>query len=106
VIVSLALFLTAFVMAPAFQNAYDTGIKPLMANEINIEQAFERSAQPFRAFMLKNVREKDLKLFNDMANEPPPATPEEVSLRILIPAFMISELKRAFEILETSASLP
>ena len=98
VIVSLALFLTAFVMAPAFQNAYDTGIKPLMANEINIEQAFERSAQPFRAFMLKNVREKDLKLFNDMANEPPPATPEEVSLRILIPAFMISELKRAFEI--------
>ena len=69
-----------------------------MANEINAEQAFERSAVPFRAFMLKNVRDKDLKLFNDLAKEPPPAAPEQISLRILIPAFMISELKRAFEI--------
>ena len=70
----------------------------MLANEITVEQAFERASQPFRAFMLKNVRDKDLKLFNDMANEPPPATPEQLSLRILIPAFMISELKRAFEI--------
>src|SRR3954466_10839077 len=98
VIVSLALFLTAFVMGPAFQKAYDQGIKPLVANEITAEQAFERSAVPFRAFMLKNVRDKDLKLFNDLAKEPLPSAPEEISLRILIPAFMISELKRAFEI--------
>lgn len=98
VLVSLALFLTAFVMGPAFQVAYDTGIRPLMANEITPEQAFDRSSVPFRAFMLKNVRDKDLKLFSDLSREPAPATPEEISLRILVPAFMISELKRAFEI--------
>ena len=98
VIVSLALFLTAFVMGPAFQRAYDVGVRPLINNEIGVEQAFERSSEPFRAFMLKNVREKDLKLFQDLSREPLPATAEQMSLRILIPAFMISELKRAFEI--------
>jgi flagellar biosynthetic protein FliP len=98
VIISLALFLTAFVMGPAFQRAYDVGVKPLIANEITPEQAFERSSGPFREFMLKNVREKDLKLFNDLSKEPIPEQPEQMSLRILIPAFMISELKRAFEI--------
>jgi flagellar biosynthetic protein FliP len=98
VIVALALFLTAFVMGPAFQNAYDVGIKPLVANEITAEQAFERSSGPFKTFMLKNVREKDLAMFMDLSREQKPATPEQLSLRILIPAFMISELKRAFEI--------
>src|SRR5690606_14822604 len=98
VIVSLALFLTAFIMGPAFQNAYDVGIRPLINNEINVEQAFERSSEPFKTFMLKNVREKDLKLFSDLSREPAPASPETLSLRILVPAFMISELKRAFEI--------
>lgn len=98
VIVALSLFLTAFVMGPAFQNAYDIGIKPLINNEINVEQAFQRSTEPFKGFMLKNVREKDLKLFTDLSREPLPATPDQMSLRILIPAFMISELKRAFEI--------
>jgi flagellar biosynthesis protein FliP len=98
VIVSLALFLTAFVMGPAFQRAYDVGVKPLIANEVTAEQAFDRASGPFREFMLKNVREKDLKLFNDLSKEPLPAKPEDMSLRILIPAFMISELKRAFEI--------
>jgi flagellar biosynthetic protein FliP len=66
VIISLALFLTAFVMAPAFQRSCDLGIRPLMANEINAEQAFERSSGPLKAFMVKNVRDKDLKL-NDLA---------------------------------------
>jgi len=98
VIVSLALFLTAFVMGPALQRAYDTGVRPLLANEITVEQAFERGSIPLREFMQKNVREKDLKLFVDMAREPAPATPDDLSLRILVPAFMISELKRAFEI--------
>ena len=98
VIVALALFLTAFVMGPAFQNAYDVGLRPLVNNEISTEQAFERASGPFKTFMLKNVREKDLALFIDLSREAKPATPEEVSLRILIPAFMISELKRAFEI--------
>jgi flagellar biosynthetic protein FliP len=98
VIISLALFLTAFIMGPAFQNAYDVGIRPLINNEITVEQAFERSSEPFKTFMLKNVREKDLKLFSDLSREPAPASPEALSLRILVPAFMISELKRAFEI--------
>jgi flagellar biosynthetic protein FliP len=98
VLISLALFLTAFVMAPTFERSYEIGIKPLMANQITTEQAFERSAGPLRDFMLKNVREKDLKLFMDMSHEATPAKPEDVSLRVLVPAFMISELKRAFEI--------
>jgi flagellar biosynthetic protein FliP len=98
VIVSLALFLTAFVMGPALQRSYEVGIKPLISNEITAEQAFERGSGPLRAFMQKNVREKDLKLFADMAAEPAPANPDNLSLRILVPAFMISELKRAFEI--------
>jgi flagellar biosynthetic protein FliP len=70
----------------------------MLANEITAEQAFQRSSGPFKEFMLKNVREKDLKLFNDLSKETLPASPEQMSLRILIPAFMISELKRAFEI--------
>jgi flagellar biosynthesis protein FliP len=98
VIIALALFLTAFVMGPALQRSYDLGVRPLANNEISIEQAFERSSQPLRAFMQKNVRDKDLQLFTDLSGEPRPATPEQMSLRILVPAFMISELKRAFEI--------
>ena len=98
VIVSLALFLTAFVMGPALKTAYDTGIKPLVANEITAEVAFERGIIPLRAFMQKNVREKDLKLFVDMSRSDIPNSPDELSLRVLVPAFMISELKRAFEI--------
>jgi flagellar biosynthetic protein FliP len=98
VLVSLALFLTAFVMGPSFERAYDVGIKPLIANQITTEQAFERSSGPLRDFMLKNVREKDLKLFIDMAKEDKVSAPEDLSMRIVVPAFMISELKRAFEI--------
>jgi flagellar biosynthetic protein FliP len=98
VIIALALFLTGFVMGPTLQQSYDNGIRPLVANEINVEQALERAGGPLRTFMQKNVREKDLKLFMDLSREPPPATPEQMSMRILIPAFMISELKRAFEI--------
>jgi flagellar biosynthetic protein FliP len=98
VMVALALFLTAFVMGPVLQRSYEDGVRPLIANQITVEQAVERGAAPLRTFMQKNVREKDLKLFMDMSGEAPPATPEQMSLRILVPAFMISELKRAFEI--------
>ena len=98
VITALALFLTAFVMGPTLQKAYDDGVRPLVANQITVEQALERGAAPLRAFMQKNVREKDLKLFMDLSGDPPPATPDAMSMRILVPAFMISELKRAFEI--------
>ncbi|OQW57526.1 MAG: flagellar biosynthetic protein FliP, partial [Proteobacteria bacterium SG_bin9] len=98
VIIALALFLTAFVMGPVLQKVYDDAVKPLVANEISTEDALQRGAAPLRGFMLKNVREKDLKLFLDLSGDPRPATPDDMSLRILVPAFMISELKRAFEI--------
>jgi flagellar biosynthetic protein FliP len=98
VIIALALFLTAFVMGPVLQKSYDDGIRPLVANQISVEEAMERGAMPLRGFMQKNVREKDLKLFMDLAKEPPVAGPDQMPLRILVPAFMISELRRAFEI--------
>jgi flagellar biosynthetic protein FliP len=98
VVISLALFLTAFVMAPVFQKAYDAGIEPLMNDKIEVSQAFEKASGPFHGFMLSHVREKDLGLFMDMAGGEKPAKAEDVSLRVLVPAFMISELKRAFEI--------
>lgn len=98
VIISLALFLTAFVMAPTLRESYQAGIEPLLANEIAAEEAFERGIAPFRTFMLAHVRERDLELFVRLSNEPVPATPEELGLHVLVPAFMISELRRAFEI--------
>src|ERR1700745_2296216 len=70
VLISLAMFLTAFVMWPTFVTAYDAGIRPLAANEITPEQAFERASDPFRVFMMKNVRDKDLKLFQDLSGQP------------------------------------
>ena len=98
VVISLALFLTAFVMGPVFQKAYDAGIKPLIAEEIEINQAFDRASKPFQGFMMSHVREKDLSLFMDLSGDKRPEKAEDVSLRVLVPAFMISELKRAFEI--------
>lgn len=98
VITALALFLTAFVMAPTFQTAYDQAIVPRLAGQIDDATAFQRGVAPFRTFMLAHVREKDLALFQNLSREPTPAGPEEVSLRVLVPSFMISELRRAFEI--------
>ena len=98
VIISLALFLTAYIMAPAFQQAWEDGLRPLIDDEIAMEQAFEATAAPFRDFMLAHVREQDLGLFLQMGDLEAGARPEEVPLQALIPAFMISELKRAFEI--------
>ncbi len=98
VVVSLAMFLTAFVMMPVFQESYDTGIQPLIAEEIELQDAFTRASLPFHKFMRVHVREKDLALFQDMSGKAKPETPEDISLSVLIPAFMISELRRAFEI--------
>jgi flagellar biosynthesis protein FliP len=100
VLVSLALFLTFFVMAPVFDKAKTEGLDPYMANQISDEEAYKRITDPFRAFMLKNVREKDLALFQSIAEERGvvTSTDGEVDLRILVPAFMISELRRGFEI--------
>ena len=98
VLVSLAMFLTAFVMAPTFEQAYTNAVQPLMAEQIDEQTAFTRGVAPFRSFMLAQVREKDLALFIDMSNSGPVATPDETPLKALIPAFMVSELRRAFEI--------
>jgi len=98
VMTGLALFLTAFIMAPTFQNAYQTGIQPLLAGQIKEAEAFERASLPFKAFMIKHVRPADLELFLDLSRAPRPETPEAVPLQVLVPAFMISELRRAFEI--------
>lgn len=98
VIISLSLFLTAFIMAPTAQEAYRLGIAPLLAGQIEPEEAFYRGVAPLRTFMLSHVREKDLALFLDIAGETTLTEPEATPLTSLIPAFMISELRRAFEI--------
>jgi len=136
ILISLALFMTLYVMAPTFDRAWQGGVAPLMENKITEMEAYERITAPFRSFMLANVRDKDLKLFNDLAQEhlwpkqnkagaattppadapsvnapatdapaadapapnAPPAGEAELELRVLIPAFMISELRRGFEI--------
>lgn len=98
VLVSLALFLTAFIMMPTFDRVYDEAIVPLMEEEIDEMTAFERASDPVRDFMLTHVRERDLQLFADLSEIEEIEAPEATPLRILIPAFMISELRRAFEI--------
>ena len=98
VLVSLALFLTFFVMMPTFEAAFDQGIQPLIEGEIEQAEAFERTVKPFRTFMMEHVREQDVVLFVDIAKIPPEEARKEMPMRVLIPAFMISELRRAFEI--------
>jgi flagellar biosynthetic protein FliP len=98
VIVSLALFLTLFVMTPTFKDAYNQGILPLVNNQITTEQAFDRTAVPMKKFMMAHVRDADLKLFMDMSGAKTPKTADQVALTTLAPAFMLSELKRSFEI--------
>src|ERR1700723_1905932 len=82
VVISLALFLTAFVMGPVFTNVYDAGVKPLVANQITVDEAFNRGSVPLRGFMEKNVRDKDLQLFIDMSHEPQPRSPDDISMRV------------------------
>lgn len=99
VMVSLALFMTFYVMAPTFNQAWTGGVQPLINNEINEQQAADKISQPFREFMLSQVREKDLDLFVDLADPTVKVgSGEQVDLRVLVPAFMISELRRGFEI--------
>lgn len=98
VMLSLALFLTFFIMAPTLQAAYDSAVVPLMNESIDEVTAFERGVEPFHAFMIKHVREKDLNLFMELSNTPPVEDVKNVPLQVLIPSFMISELRRAFEI--------
>lgn len=98
VIISLALFLSLFVMTPTLTDAYNQGIKPMMANQVTTEQGFTAALVPMKKFMLAHVRAADLKLFSDMAKVQPTNDPAQVAVTTLAPAFMLSELKRAFEI--------
>jgi flagellar biosynthesis protein FliP len=98
IIIGLSLFLTFFIMAPVFNRVNDEALKPYYEEQISGEQAFEKATAPIKAFMLKQVREKDLALFVKIAKEKRPAKPEDISLTTLIPAFAISELKTAFQI--------
>ena len=98
VLVSLALFLTFFIMAPTLQSAYEKGVVPMMNGEISEMEAFELSTGPFKEFMLKHVREKDLQLFMRLSETPAVEEPMDIPIQVIIPSFMISELQRAFEI--------
>jgi flagellar biosynthetic protein FliP len=98
VLVSLALFLTFFIMAPTFNIAYTEGIQPLMEQKIDEKAAFSKTVKPFHDFMMKHTRDKDLRLFADMAKLGENVKPDDIPLQVLVPSFMISELRRSFEI--------
>lgn len=100
ILISLALFMTFYVMAPTFDRAWNDGIQPLMNNEIEEDEALRRISDPFRDFMAANVREKDYALFVDLARERESLVVDgaQTDLRVLVPAFMISEIRRGFEI--------
>lgn len=100
ILISLSLFMTFYVMGPTFDRAWNNGVQPLIANEIDESQALQQIADPFRDFMVANVRDKDFDLFADLAREREQAniSIENADLRILVPAFMISEIRRGFEI--------
>ncbi len=98
VLVSLALFLSAIVMAPTWQDAYDSGIRPLMDQQMELPQAFDLASEPVKTFMLAQVDQGDLALFTRLSRLEVPTTAAELPLRVIVPSFMISELKKAFEI--------
>jgi len=100
VLISLALFMSFFIMSPTLEKVWNDGINPLLENKIDEKEAYKRASQPLREFMQASVREKDLRLFAELAQKRLPAmSPEEAAsdLRVLVPAFMISELRRGFE---------
>ncbi len=97
VVVGLALFLTAFIMAPVFEQIQTDALTPYMAGTISDMEAFTRAARPLREFMLHQTRQEDLLLFYSATESPLPETPEDVSLRMAVPAFVISELTTAFQ---------
>ncbi len=98
VIISLSLFLSAIVMGPTMQRSYDEGIKPLLDQQIELPQAFDAASDPLKGFMLAQVDREDLALFVRLSKIERPKTVQEIPIRVVTPAFMISELKRAFEI--------
>jgi len=97
VLIGLALFLTVFVMAPVWTLMNQSAVQPYLAGEMTLDEAMDVGAKPLRDFMLKQTREKDLALFFSLGRVPVPQTPAETPIHVLIPAFMISELKTAFQ---------
>jgi flagellar biosynthesis protein FliP len=97
-LIGLALFLTYFVMQPVGAEIYQTSVIPLQSNQVTAMEALERGAVPMRRFMLKYTREKDLALFVELAKEPRPQQPSDLSMRVVIPAYILSELKAGFQI--------
>lgn len=98
VMVSLAMFLTAFIMAPTFEQSWNAGVQPYMDGQLEEMEAFDKAVKPLHAFMSRQTRPQDLKLLMDLSHSKEVAKAEDVPLKALIPAFMISELRRAFEI--------
>lgn len=98
VLISLALFMTAFIMAPTISESYNQGVTPLIEGTITEDQAYDQIVTPFHAFMLSQVREKDLQLFIDLSRSEMPTEAADTPIQVLVPAFIISELRRAFEI--------
>ena len=98
VIVSLALVLTMFIMEPYAKKSWEDGVKPYMDQKIGYEVAWEKGMRPFKEFMIKNTRESDLALFYRIKNEPNPKNIDDVPLTLLMPSFIVSELRTAFEI--------
>ena len=98
VIISLAMFLTFYIMAPYWSQANDNGLQPYLAGQISQEEAITNALEPMREFMFRQTREADLALFVNLSDAERPESQEDVSTFVLIPAFMISELKTAFQI--------
>ncbi len=97
IIIGLALFLTLFIMTPVWQNVHQNALQPYLDKQITQQEAFERAIQPVRTFMFKQTREKDLAMMIDVAKRPRPHTMADVDTSVLIPSFIISELKTAFQ---------
>ncbi|MCP3739106.1 flagellar type III secretion system pore protein FliP [Rossellomorea sp. BNER] len=98
VLIGLALFLTFFIMAPTFQEVNDQALTPLFNEEINLEEAYEKAAVPFKNFMSEHTRQKDLELFLNYSGAKAPESVEDIPLTSLVPAFALSEIKTAFQI--------
>ena len=98
ILISLALFITVFVMAPVGEAVYSQALRPLLAEQISYEEAWTKGIKPIRAFMLKQVRDKDLELFIDLSKLPKPETVDQVPIHVVIPAYILSELRVAFQI--------
>jgi flagellar biosynthetic protein FliP len=97
ILIGLALFLTMFVMAPTGDRIYEGAIEPAMSGKIDLTEGFARATPPMREFMLRQTREKDLALFLELSKSERPRTPEDLPMRVVIPAYIISELKTGFQ---------